>query len=432
MMRSTVKVSAQIKSCTDSQVVIEVSIPLIRSMIGGEDVIQAATNAVGMLGTTALLESFDTDGSSLLFGDVRFTSKGPVQKDYETPYGKIRIERHVYQSAEGGNTFCPLDDSARVIRSATPKLAKMVANKYTRSSADEVKDDFQDNHGRDLSRGHIQSIAEDVGNMAILKQESWRYSPDVEGEVSTIAIGIDGAMMLMREDGYREAMSGSIAFYDREGNRMHTNYIASAPEYGKATFLERMSREITELKERFANALYVGIADGASDNWVFLEKHTSVQITDFYHATEYLATASHAIFRKNQEKARVTWLDERCHDLKHDENAISNQLHELEQIREQRSLSEHNSKKLNSAITYLTNQGSRMNYTQYQSQHLPIGSGVTEAACKVIIKQRLCRSGMRWKNRGASIVLALKCLVQSNRWGQFWEKINQYGAPAMV
>jgi len=54
---------------------------------------------------------------------------------------------------------------------------------------------------------------------------------------------------------------------------------------------------------------------------------------------------------------------------------------------------------------------------------------VTEAACKTLVKQRLCCSGMRWKNRGAGIVLTLRALVQTNaRWMQFWNKINQYGA----
>ena len=28
-----------------------------------------------------------------------------------------------------------------------------------------------------------------------------------------------------------------------------------------------------------------------------------------------------------------------------------------------------------------------------------IGSGITKAACKVIVKQRLCKSGMKWKNK---------------------------------
>ena len=38
----------------------------------------------------------------------------------------------------------------------------------------------------------------------------------------------------------------------------------------------------------------------------------------------------------------------------------------------------------------------------------PIGSGVTEAACKVIVKQRLCGSGMKWTEPGAAVVLSLR------------------------
>jgi hypothetical protein len=38
----------------------------------------------------------------------------------------------------------------------------------------------------------------------------------------------------------------------------------------------------------------------------------------------------------------------------------------------------------------------QMNYAEYTSKNMPIGSGVIEAACKVIIKQRMCNSGMKW------------------------------------
>lgn len=431
-MKSTVDINAQIKSCSDERVVLEVSIPLIKSMLSGEEVIQIATNAVGQLATQKLLKSLDTDGSAIAMGELRFTSKGVVKKEYETPYGKVHVERHVYQNAGGGNTFCPLDNSARIIRSATPKLAKMIANKYSRSSVDEVKSDFYANHSRNISRSHIQTIAEDVGRIAIDKEESWSYTQEFEETVSTVSIGMDGAMMLMRKDGYRQAMSGTIAFYNDEGKRLHTNYIAAAPEYGKAQFFARMSREISQVKKHYPNVNYVGIADGASDNWRFLEKHTSIQITDFYHASEYLTCASQAIFKYNQENQRVTWLEKHCHDLKHNKNSVVEQLEELKKIRDKNKLSASSKEKLNTVITYFTNQSNRMNYSDYREKYLPIGSGVTEAACKTIIKQRLCRSGMRWKDRGASTVLALKCLVQSKRWGQFWHKINQYGVPSMV
>lgn len=431
-MKATVEVSAQIKSKSEGQVVLELSIPLVRSMISGEEVIQMATNAVGQLATKELMKSLDTDGSAISIGNLRFTSKGVVEKEYETPYGKISVGRHVYQSSTGGNTYCPLEESARIIGSATPKLAKMVANKYTRSSVDEVKSDFSDNHNRNLSRSYIQSIAEQVGNIAISKEARWSYAAELDEAVATISIGMDGAMMLMREDGYREAMSGTIAFYNDAGERLHTDYISASPEYGKAKFFSRMEREISQVKTNYPKANYVGIADGASDNWTFLKKHTDTQITDFYHASEYLASASQAIFHKNQESKRVQWLEQHCHDLKHNKDAVIKQLKEFSDIRDEKKLSAVNKEKLDATITYFTNQGNRMNYYNYRERHLPIGSGVTEAACKTIIKQRLCRSGMRWKNRGASIVIALKCLVQSRRWGQFWDKINQFGVPATV
>ena len=64
---------------------------------------------------------------------------------------------------------------------------------------------------------------------------------------------------------------------------------------------------------------------------------------------------------------------------------------------------------------------------------LPIGSGVTEAACKTLVKQRLCGSGMSWKTRGAKVVLSLCSLVQTtNRWQAFWDKINLIGGLGQV
>jgi len=40
-----------------------------------------------------------------------------------------------------------------------------------------------------------------------------------------------------------------------------------------------------------------------------------------------------------------------------------------------------------------------MNYAQYSQKKCPIGSSVTEAACKTLVKQRLSCSGIRWKKR---------------------------------
>ncbi len=64
-----------------------------------------------------------------------------------------------------------------------------------------------------------------------------------------------------------------------------------------------------------------------------------------------------------------------------------------------------------------------MNYHQALKRHWPIGSGVTEAACKTLVKQRLCGSGMRWKATGAEVLLTTRALIQSKgRWEQLWSE----------
>ncbi len=429
-MLTKVNVSAKIKALEDNELTIEVKIPLVRSMLSGEEVIQQGLNAAGVLASQELLKSFDTDGTPIQMGSVRMTSKGRVLKEYHTPYGMTEIERHVYQTSAGGETFCPLDKDARIIGSTTPKLAKMVSHKYSRGSVDEVKTDLESNHGRALSREYIQSIAEMTGTIAIAKEESWDYSmPLLDTPISAISIGMDGTTILMREDGYRQAMVGTIALYNKKGERQQSIYIGATPEYGKEKFLKRMEIEIENIKERYPKAKYIGIADGAKDNWTFLEKHTSIQITDFYHATEYITGVSESIFTNKQEKERQEWLYNHCHNLKHEEDAAVMQLLEFKKIKEEKKISKEKMKKVDAAITYFTNQESRMAYAKFRSHNLPIGSGITEAACKTIIKQRFCRSGMKWKDKGAAIVLSLRCFDKSNRWDQFWDKINQYGIP---
>lgn len=420
--------AVKIISSKKDVVVMEVTIPLDTAMLDGEHSIEQALNEAGAVASGELLKRFDTDGSPIKVGSTKLTSKGLVEKAYQTPYGETRIERQVYQTPKGGATYCPLETHARIFNSATPKLAKILSHKYSKLSVDEVKTDLQSNHGRALSRGYIQKVSETVGVLAQAKEEQWQYAtPLLDAPVSTISIGLDGTTIHLREQGYREAMVGTIALYDAAGERLHTTYIGASPEYGKSTFKQRLEREITHIKQLYPDALYIGVADGAADNWTFLEQHTSKQVTDFWHASEYLAEAADGIFpSKKEQHEKKAWLEERCHKLKHLKGAVGRIIKELkEQVPTIGSSGR--LKKLNKAITYFSNQKSRMSYYALVKQALPIGSGVTEAACKMIVKQRLCQSGMKWKEKGASIILSLRTLERSNRWEQFWGKVSQYG-----
>ncbi|MCI0565436.1 MAG: ISKra4 family transposase [Nitrososphaera sp.] len=419
--------TASVISLNGDEVTLEVKFRLTASMLETEENILAALNEAGCVGTEKALERFDTDGDGIEFGSVKWSSKGKLPKIYQTPYGEVQISRHVYQRSEGGKTFCPMERDARIVVTSTPRFAKMVSHKYANGASTIVRRDLLENHGRDCPRSFLQNLSDAVGSVAQAKEENWHYeTPNVDKPVSTVSIGTDGTCMLLCEDGYREAMTGTVTLYDREGERQHTVYIGATPEYGKATFYERMDREISHIKNLYPDATYVGLADGAKCNWEFLEPHTTVQILDFYHAAEYITKASYAAHPRN-EGQREQWVENHCHDLKHKQGAASRLIKELEEFRGSK-LSESVRKDLEQAITYFSNHKHQMHYARYRAKGFPIGSGVTEAACKTLVKQRLCCSGMKWVERGARVVLSLRALVLTNeRWQQFWSKINQYG-----
>jgi hypothetical protein len=419
---------------TKARVMVEVD--LSGSMMEMESKIQESLNIAGNRLTKEALEQFDTNGQPLQFGDIKFTARQKTAKEYETPYGCVRVERYIYQTSKGGKTYCPLDAGARIIKNSTPRFANIVSAKYVNQSAAGAKADLELSNGRDVSRCYIQDLAETVGAMASAVEDTMDYKiPKLKEPVATIAFSLDGTTILMQKDGYRETMAGTIALYDREGERLHTIYLGAAPEYGKEAFLTKMDLEIKKIKDKFPDAIYVGIADGAKSNWIFLDQHATVRILDFYHATEYLAGASIAFGKSPGEQK--SWLDSVCHNLKHDANGAKTLLKEMKKMREIMPYHEKNTplilEKLDKAITYFTNQMGRMNYAEYRDKNLPIGSGVTEAACKTLIKQRLCNSGMKWKHTGAQIVISLRAMARTDgRWPQFWDRINSQGLAGIL
>jgi hypothetical protein len=100
-------------------------------MLEDESWIKDALNQAGTLATGELLKQFYSDGSPIQLGSIKMTSKGLVIKQYQTPYGVAEIARYVYQTPEGGATFCPLDKSARIIVSSTPRFAKQISHKFS-------------------------------------------------------------------------------------------------------------------------------------------------------------------------------------------------------------------------------------------------------------------------------------------------------------
>jgi hypothetical protein len=377
--------SAQIVARTKDDFTVQITVPYEGSMLSVEEIIQEKLNEAGTLMSGEVLERFDTDGSPIMLGGSKWTSKGKVAKPYQTPYGEVVIERHVYQSSGGGKIFCPLEREARIILTATPRFAKVLSSKYSEMGSSRVIKDLASNHGRGVARSFVQNVVDGIGAVVFAKEEQ----------------------------------------------RQHTIYTAAAPDYGKATFLARLEDEIARVKAASPQAQYVGFADGARENWEFLNRHTDTQLLDFWHAAGYLGRAAEVRFPgKKQTQAKETWLENTCHDLKHRPGAAHRLLREFKTWQTEAKLSTEDRQALEQVVTYFQNHKAQMNYAQALEHHLPIGSGVTEAACKVLVKQRLGGVGMKWGGRGAAVVLSLRALHYTpGRWDQFWNKIDRYGFP---
>lgn len=423
--------SAQVVKVTESTVEVSFTVDLSGSLLSREESLQAALNEAGRAAMEPILAQFDTDGSPIQVGGQKLTSRKKQNQTYETPYGQVNVERYTYQTSQGGRTYCPLEATGRMIFNATPRYAKMISSKYCTMGADALRQDLLECNGRSISRPYIKQIADFVGGVAQAKEETWEYDlPDLEREVAAITIGLDGTCMLMRDSGWREAMCGSIALYASDGERLHTIYAGASPEYGKESFHKRFTSEIERIKENYPDVLYVGLADGAADNWSFLEDKTDRQMIDFYHAREYVGKGVAAIHRFDRHAAaRVE--EEWSHDLKHKKGAAKRILNAMEEALKPMKRGER-MKTLKTSVTYFRNHYDQMQYWRHVEEGLPIGSGVTEAACKTLIKQRLCASGMRWKDEGAAALISLRALkLTQMRWDSFWSKIDRYGVPCL-
>ena len=205
------------------------------------------------------------------------------------------------------------------------------------------------------------------------------------------------------------------------------------PEYKKATLCGQLQAECQSLLARCPALTVVKLADGAEENWRFLDaldlgldattlpQVEQVAILDFYHAAEHLKTACDAIWGAESVGSHAEFVRFRTL-LKEDAQGVDKVIgclrYRLGRLRGRQR------ERLATELTYFRNQRARMAYAHYQRKGLPMGSGVVEAACKTLVTQRLKRSGMRWERAGGQAILTLRSVIQSERWERGWALVR--------
>jgi hypothetical protein len=389
----------------------------------GEVQVQEILNVVGQELTTDLLRQHEVTDERWEYAGQTYYRKEASVGHYQTLHGELAVARHLYQTSAGGVTVCPLEIKAGFqFGSATPRLAEVVAFKVASATPREVAQDLKKSTRVNLSASYLSEVAQQVGARALARKTP-RVMAVPERPVCVVATGVDGTTLPLVEENYKEAMCGTLAVYDLHGERLGTEYHATMPQAGKADFEAEMAQRTQAVLKQFQPAVHVCLGDGAKWNWEFFRRYFPLAwcILDFYHATLHLHAAAELIFGAGA--AAENYYEKWRERLLEKVGAARGLLHSLRHYLRVTKFTARARKALRQELNYFAQHVEHMEYAKYRLLNLPIGSGVTEAACKEVIKARFCRSGMRWTRAGGAPLLQLRTLRLSLQWDDFWTDV---------
>ncbi len=227
-------------------------------------------------------------------------------------------------------------------------------------------------------------------------------------------------------------MVGSVSFYGEvpEGKaspeRLASRYAARMPEDRAPTLKAKFELELQETESRLREGVVrIALCDGARGLWTYIDDNPRYddyeKLVDYHHTSEHLSKAAEALFGKGSPKAQA-WYDKYCSKLKGEDGGAGRVLRSLDYYERTTKLSKLRRTALETERTFFTRNEHRMDYAWFRENGWPIGSGPVEAACKSVVKTRLCRSGMRWSRAGGQHILSLRTYAKSNRWDAMWKQ----------
>ena len=255
-----------------------------------------------------------------------------------------------------------------------------------------------------------------------------RTEPEAEAE--RMAVSLDGVMVHVREEGWKEA---KVATFSRvevtvgegtaepEVHLSHHSYRAGLWEAGQFALQQGAEGYRRGLGK---TRVVIAVSDAAAWIWSIIATWYApcVQIIDWWHALQRLWTIAGGAYGEGSEATR-----EWCKALQ--EHLWAGDLRALLQaVRQHWPRGKALPDDVRQAVGYLYRYRQRMRYREYRAQGYPIGSGSVESACKVVVQERLVQAGMRWSREGAQAMLALRCALLSERWEATWRGLR----PAQV
>jgi hypothetical protein len=256
-----------------------------------------------------------------------------------------------------------------------------------------------------------------------------RYRP-------VLGIGRDGIMVPRCCGGYEEAGTATLSVYDRRRRRLGTIYLGQMPEAKQATLsdtlTELLKATLTAWQGPLPRLAYITDKGWAPDGYYqcVLKKMRHPRdgkplawewVLDFYHVCGYVGKLAEALFGA-ETKAREQWFAKMRRWLRDRPQGAVQVIRSAMQYLGRGKMTKAQQGEFWRAYRYLRRHRRWMDYAGYRRRGLPIGSGVTEAACKTVFTQRFKRSGMRWHCESGQVILDLRTIYLSGIWQEAFAK----------
>lgn len=419
--------------------------------------LQKAISAAGRAGYKAFLESYDSQEPVIKVNGQPLRRKRVSPKSFLTPFGTIQVLRSLYQADRGGESYVPLDQLWEMDgHFATVEVRQAVCLALAHMTAEETEQLFDKCSLFRPSATALKHIIEKVSREIEPRRE--QLEAMIHGRIEfpqdgrVLVASMDGVNVLLRERGvrrgrpserpghqvheakktsYRNAMVGAFSFYgevpeaQKCPQRLGRFYTARMPEDKAVTFKRQFEQSLDAVEQKIGpGVIKILLFDGHRSLWNYADTHERFdeyeKLIDFYHTQEHLSKAAEALFGKSSGQGQQWYAKYRTKLLEQDAAAEAI-LRSIDYYSGCQRLSRSRRKDLAAERTFFRRNKHRMTYASFRRRGLPIGSGPVEAACKSIVKTRLCRSGMRWSRQGGQRILDFRCYAKSGLWNEFWD-----------
>lgn len=353
-----------------------------------------------------------------------------------TAHGQVRVSRAYYYCPRCHQGFVPYDEALGLRDQISPGFRPLVCLAATLAPfADAAEDIVRRYTGVRLSPSTVLRCTEAEGERLRAQLREGRmvtptatepgWTKPRDGGQPAAYVGLDAFSVPMQGAGAGPAehrMLYTAVVYTPD--KKHHRYLV---EFELDVLAEQLRAQTRACGLTDVGQL-VAITDGGNGLEEALNRHLAdnlATVLDWYHAAEHLSDFA-AVWFGSDEEPRRAWT-EHAKGILYEQGgeALLTHLRAVEVA----GASDETQDDLRKLIGYFQNNRHRTDYPTYRAKGWDIGSGPTEAGCK-IIGERLKGSGMRWVYDGAATVGALRALYVSGPkvWDGFWSQPFQRAA----